>query len=157
MSEIERVRGECNAARNEAGKWQRQVELFEVRLAALERAAQLRPLRVEISRLRGDGTVTKGRQPGAISKVWRGILVTIGQSCPDGAGDDAIADIARRSGLANIRPKDVRDRMHNYEQHGYVEPAVDGWRVTKQALARFGADSVDQGSESEEDDLDDAA
>lgn len=120
-------------------------DLLEARWDALKEAASLRPPRppapshdiTKSPRQQG-----KGRQPGAISKPWRAVLLKIAAERPNGASDDAIAEIARDYGLENTRPKDARDRMGDYEEHGYVE-VVDGlWRVTPRAVQRFGANGL---------------
>lgn len=133
-------------------RWRQQADLFKVRLSALEEAARLRPARQDGARAKGETSGSRGRQPGAISRTWRSILTTTAARYPDGADEAQIADVARDAGLPNVRPKDVRERMLNYEQHGYVEPAISGWRVTPHALSKFGSD-VENGADQADDEM----
>lgn len=151
---IEAARTERKAAKEQADHWVRRVELLDVRLDALEQAAKLRPVRGEATRAKVEtANSNRGRQPGAISKVWRGVLTTVAARYPDGAQDPEIAEIARDAGLPNVRPKDVRERMLSYEQHSYVETAISGWRVTALALAKFGSDHIENGSDQADDEM----
>ena len=144
---IQETRRQLNEEMAQQAEWTRRVELTGVRLKALEQAAQLRPSSHGASTSKADGGIagsstpaSRGRQPGAISKKWRNILLETAAKFPDYAEDAAIVEVARAAGLVNIRLKDVHDRMSSFEHHGYVEPAQTGWRVTRVALAKFGSD-----------------
>ena len=155
--EFQLAEADAAAARAHVVECDRRAEMKGVRLRALERAAELRPLRSEAQRSKPDASGSRGRQPGAISRTWRSILATTAARYPRGAEEAQIAEIARDAGLSNVRPKDVRDRMTSYEAHGYVEPALNGWRVTLHALTKFSsADHADNGTDSADDDMETA-
>ena len=137
------ARAEAAEAIARAETCERSAELTSLRLQTLVRAAQLRPSRPDASRARTESASigSRGRQPGAISHRWRNVLTTLAAKHPSGADELAIVEIARSIGLVNAKPKDVRDRMENYETHGFVEPASEGWRVTSRALSKFGSDA----------------
>ena len=142
------MRQEVVAATDELRAAERKVELLEARFAALEHAASLRPLpRADTGVVRSSSVTFaaggrvhsfhKGRQPGAISQTWRTILLKVSKAFPDGADERDIFEIARTSGLENVRLKDVKDRMADYRSYGYVEPIGVKWRVTELALRKF--------------------
>lgn len=132
--------------REERDKLLRHLERVEVELAALELAANLRPVNDLSAAVRRTNSVGaeprgKGRQFGAISKNWRTVLAMMAELYPDGASDDNIAELARAQGLQNLRPRDARHRMRSFQTHTFVEESPKGWRVTKVATDRFGFDS----------------
>ncbi len=139
------AQAEAAAARVRATECEKRAELTRLRLETLRRAADLRPVRPDSYRFKAESAGgNRGRQPGAISKEWRAILTAMAARHPSGADDAEIAEIAREMGLPNVRPKDARDRMANYEGHHYVEPSSKGWRVTPHALAKFGSGQEDE-------------
>lgn len=157
---IEEARQQLSHEAAQQAEWTRRVELTTIRLNALEQAAQLRPSAHVVTSpktengLSGSGnSAPRGRQPGAISKKWRGILLETAARYPDGGEDAAIVEIARSAGLTNVRLKDVHDRMSSFEHHGYVEPALNGWRVTRVALAKFGSDQADNDPDQADDEM----
>jgi len=54
---------------------------------------------------------------------------------------------------ANMRPKDVRTRMEQYEQQGYVKRAnillglLSPWQITEKAAQRFNIDAKEESAE----------
>lgn len=157
---IQETRQQLNEETAQQAEWTRRVELTSVRLKALEQAAQLRPSSHVASASKSESGVasnstpaSRGRQPGAISKKWRNILLETAAKFPDGAEDAAIVEVARTAGLMNVRLKDVHDRMSSFEHHGYVEPALNGWRVTRVALAKFGSDQTDNDPDQADDEM----
>jgi len=83
----------------------------------------------------------KGRQLGAISKIWRAILDEMANFYPEGASDEQIADLGRMDYLPNLRAKDARRQMQKYQGLGFVEyahPVLRTWRITPTAAERFG-------------------
>ena len=146
-----RAREEWASAKAQADEWSRRAELLHMRVQALEEAAKLRPAPQEASRVRPDAGGSRGRQPGAISKQWRRVLLAAAARHPNGANDLELAYLAHKEGLNNARARDVRSRMAEYEAHGYVQPVSNGWRVTPHAIAKFGSESPDDGSDSTED------
>ena len=141
-AEIQRTRQQHAEASAIAEEAIRAREALKEKLTTLELAARLRPGRTTPVG-RPEGAHSKGRQPGAISKMWRRILLVTATKFPAGTSEGQIAAIARASGLENIRPKDVRDRMTDYRAHGYVEPVLEGWRVSEAAVRRFKTDMAD--------------
>lgn len=128
-----------------AEQWAAEVAIKRARFQALQQAAQLRPAFSEARtgaalHHRNAGQGSKGRQLGAISRAWRKILMVSASRYKNGATEEEIAVIGREIGLANLRPKDVRDRMIRYQEYGYVTSADNGrWIVSGEAVARFGA------------------
>jgi hypothetical protein len=120
------------------------LEWAEIKLAALEHAAQLRPSGRSIGGLSGGtviintGTVRKGRQPGAISREWRRLLELVVQQRGAVASADEMAALGPEAGMPNLTASLVRQRMTLYLQHGYIMPAGgDTYCVTDQAMMRF--------------------
>lgn len=157
---IHDARRQLGEEKAQQAEWTRRVELTTVRLDALEQASQLRPVsyvspasKADSGLPGGNAPASRGRQPGAISKKWRDILLETAAEYPDSAEDCAIVEIARAAGLTNTRVKDVHDRMSSFKQHGYVEPTLTGWRVTRVALAKFGSDQVDSDPDQAEDEM----
>jgi hypothetical protein len=149
-SEIQRAREEyklaeanAEAAKAHATDLARRAELKGVHLRALERAAELRPVRHETTRSKADAGGSRGRQPGSISHVWRSVLLTVAASHSEGATEDEILDIARTMPtLQNIRHKDVHARMERYLEYGYVESRIGNrWCVTYHARSKFASDA----------------
>ena len=137
-------------ARRLLAELQQQVAIATASAEAWEQAAALLRLPSDRSKLpphvrrtpRGDGA--KGRQLGAISKVWRAILNEMTIYHPEGATDDQIAEIGRAGELPNLRPRDARRQMQKYQRLGFVEYAHPllrtGWQITPEAANRFGID-----------------
>jgi hypothetical protein len=150
---INRVREQWASAKAQADEWLRRAELLQMRLEGMEEAAKLRPGFQEAPRVRADAGGSRGRQPGAISKQWRRVLLAAAARYPDGAGEAELTTLAHAEGLHNARPRDVRGRMAEYENHGYVETAIHGWRVTPYAVAKFGSDSPDEGADQADDEM----
>lgn len=76
-----------------------------------------------------------GRQPGAISKEWRGILANLySLSTFD---ESAIIDAAKEHGI-NLKHSNARLQMAAYKGHGYVEDKDGRWKVTDLAAGKFG-------------------
>lgn len=148
---IDRAREEWASAKAQADDWARRAELLHMRVQALEDASRLRPVPQEAPRAKTDAGGSRGRQPGAISKQWRKVLLASAAKYPDGASETELADLARMEGLHTVRPRDVRGRMADYEGHGYVQPAPNGWRVTPYAISKFGSETAQDGSDSMED------
>lgn len=78
-----------------------------------------------------------GRQKGAISRDWRGVLGALG------TGPFTDADMhhyAQETIGRSIRPADVTRRRESYQDSGLVEPSGDGfrYRVTDHAIQKFG-------------------
>jgi hypothetical protein len=84
-----------------------------------------------------------GRPPGAISQNWRGVLYHLhGAYKKPGRGfsPDGLAKCAVAFGLPNLRPKDAKNRIANYIDHGYIERGdMDDYFVTDYAIDRFRA------------------
>jgi hypothetical protein len=79
-----------------------------------------------------------GRQPGAISKLSRGILEDLHRSYHSGFGDHQYVLVASHHGL-EMRPKDARNRIDAYKEHGYIENMEPGrYIVTDAAAIKFG-------------------
>jgi hypothetical protein len=108
-------------ARQVANQREHEAELALASLRALERAAELRPsasqppssaikLRLADNPTPAQAAGRKGRQFGAISKTWRGILEEMAILFPDGATDEQIAEIGRAGKLPNLRARDARRR-----------------------------------------------
>lgn len=151
---IEAARTERKAAKDQADHWARRVELLDARLGALEEAAKFRPARTEPLHAKAEtGNGGRGRQPGAISKHWRNVLLSSAEKYPDGASEMEFTDLARAEGLSNVRLKDVRSRMENYQKHSYVQPAPKGWQVTSHAVAKFGSEITEDGSHQAADEI----
>lgn len=145
LVEIEKTREERQDAIAHRVEWDRRIEVLSARLDGLERAAELRPAPVmaviPARPASADGGTRKGRVPGAISKIWQGILQEMTRACPDGASDQQIADIARANSLPNLRPRDARRQMEKYAEIGYVEyanPLTRSWRITSRAAQKYG-------------------
>jgi hypothetical protein len=151
---IEAARTERKAAKDQADHWVRRVELLDVRLEALEQAAKFRPARNEPPRVKAESVNSgRGRQPGAISKPWRNVLLISAVKYPDGASEIELTDLARAEGLPNVRPKDVHSRMEDYQKHDYVHPVPKGWQVTSHAVAKFGSETTEDGSDQADDEM----
>jgi hypothetical protein len=89
-----------------------------------------------------EGGYRGGRQPGAISKTWRGILSGLywDTSPLDEAFDDAhIVKFAKRYGIT-LRPSEAATRMEHYSKFGYVTINDGAYRVTSIAAEKFGFD-----------------
>lgn len=160
-AEIERAEKEYWEAEERAAKAARLRDIAEARLDALRLAAELRPQAPSTR-----PTITsappvpaaggKGRQPGAISKIWRHILIQMSESYPKGVGETEITEMAKGAGLLNIRSKDVRARMSDYLAHDYVEQGPEGWRVTQIAISRFKDGSLVSSTEQSDEDTADS-
>jgi len=111
--------------------FQRQKEVAEAELRALELASEMRPkpgVRLTIGK--------KGRQPGAISHKWRDTLRDAYGRTPLSYSE--LVEIARRNGIdADI--SGVRDRVRFFIESGFMDgTAEDGFAVTTDAAERFG-------------------
>jgi hypothetical protein len=157
---IQQARHERDDAVAQRDACQRRVEIADARLQALEQAAELRPLASSVPRtpvIRGGGFGAtaqmaagggghKGRQPGAISKNWKSILLAMTLRHPAGATEQDIVGIAQDEGiddLKNLRPRDAARQMRKYQELGYVEKAhalLGTWRITEAACRRFNID-----------------
>lgn len=82
-----------------------------------------------------------GRQPGAISTAWRGILADAYHAFgDDGFLEDDLISLANHHGI-RLKPSDARNRMLSYLPYSYVEENPDrrgNWRVTTLAAEKFG-------------------
>ena len=111
---------------------QRAAELAAAELRALELAAQMRPLANGQSEPSG----RKGRQPGALSKEWRGVLRAMhlqGGRFSYGA----IGVLAGNQGIA-ATPSGVRERVRTFLDKGFLDGSPpDGFVVTLLAAERF--------------------
>ena len=167
--EIHRQRAEWQAkataateARHVADQREHEAELALTALRALERAAELRPsasqsLSHTIKRgvadnlTRAQGVARKGRQFGAISKTWRGILEEMAILYPGGATDEQIAEIGRAGQLPKLRARDARRQMQKYKGQGFVDYADQsaphmGWVIAASGAIRF---NIEQAPENE--------
>lgn len=143
---IEECRREREELVREAERLARDIQVIDVRIAAYEEAAALRPLQLSQSNGRDTGSgprnAQKGRQPGAISKRWRHVLAMMHVQYPAGATEEAIVEIAQASGLPNARRRDVQGRMNFFREHEYVEFWEENWRVTAQAVRKFNLEAL---------------
>ena len=80
---------------------------------------------------------SKGRQPGAISKVWRNILLDLKDTFPEGFDEEDVRLVASEHGLSKLRPKDARDRMEAYSKHQYTTEIDGRYLVTDYAARHF--------------------
>jgi hypothetical protein len=76
-----------------------------------------------------------GRQPGAISKEWRGILADLYSL--NTFDESAIIDAAKDHDI-NLKHSNARLQMAVYKGHGYVEGVNGHWKVTRFAAEKFG-------------------
>jgi hypothetical protein len=149
---IQQARAERDHAVSQRDAWQRRVDIGQARVEALEQAAQLRPLprvvaatptRSTIQNAVAPSTARKGRQPGAISKNWRIVLLAMAVYYPAGATEQDIVKIVQNEeidDLKNLRPRDAARQMAKYQELGYVEAAnalLGTWRITEAACQRF--------------------
>lgn len=81
---------------------------------------------------------SKGRQPGAISKVWRAILADLAEQYPEGFRDEDAARTAQSHGINMRRPSEARRRLEHFQTFNYVEIDGDVTRVTQHAADHFG-------------------
>lgn len=147
-AEAQRAAAEAQKAADELARRERDL-LIE--LETLKRAAELRPVRSATTRAMSTAG-HRGRQPGAISTVWRQILATMTVQHPEGIREAQILEIAQAAGMEKIRLKDVRDRMEAYKALGYVvsdDGPLARWKITEAAAQRF---NIDIGQEAPEDD-----
>ncbi|MGH7091410.1 MAG: hypothetical protein ACREFQ_21170, partial [Stellaceae bacterium] len=153
--EIAKARAECGYAREQRDAWITKVAIAEAKLAGLERAAELRPARAMVMRVphhaqKAPASISEpnahkgGRQLGAISKIWRGIMQDMAIRHPAGASDQQITTIAQAHGLSNIRPRDARRQMEKYLELDFVSRAgtgvVNEWQITEAACQKFNFD-----------------
>ena len=160
-AEIERAEKEYWQAEEKATEAARLRDIAEARLDALRLASELRPQPpLARSMITSAPPVPaaggKGRQPGAISKIWRHILIQMSESYPKGVSETEITEMAKGAGLLNIRSKDVRARMSDYLVHDYVEQGPEGWRVTQTAISRFKDGSLVSSTEQSDEDTADS-
>ena len=85
-----------------------------------------------------------GRQPGAISQLWRSILSDLyWYSDKEARGAnftiETLTFAADARGI-RVRPAEAQARMKSYEDHQYVMPVLGGYRVTENAAQKFGFD-----------------
>lgn len=142
-AEIEQARRKLQEAKDQAAHWTHEAEIRAVRLDALERAAELRPVRGRKS-LENGGT-KKGRKPGAISRQWRQVLLQMAMQHPAGATEQEVVALTKLvDGMGEIRPKDVEERMRAYAKNNLVRQnlMMTGWQVPDEALARLRTDVV---------------
>jgi hypothetical protein len=85
-----------------------------------------------------------GRQPGAISQLWRRILSDLywgqGMDTPSiGATFDLqrVVSAAQKHGI-RLRPSEAEARLSHYETFDYVGRVPDGFRVSLNAAIKFG-------------------
>lgn len=111
-------------------EYTRELEIAQAKLIAYEHAAELRP--AEEGR-----TARRGRQPGAISREWRGVLRAIAFSSGPQTSEQ-IHSVALSHGItADI--SSVRDRIRAFQSAGYLLlVGPDLWAVTSIAAGRFG-------------------
>jgi hypothetical protein len=134
--EIEDKRRECEQLRA-------QLDHLEFELRTLQHAADLRPSVVDVSnrRVREPNSTTDshkgGRQPGAISQKWRGILAGVATHYPGGATPADIASFGPALGLVNLRAADARQQAEKYVMQGYFERLGERYKVTPTACERF--------------------
>lgn len=137
---MDRLERAIEAKRDEVAKAEailrdaeRVLERARVELSTLEQAASLRPLTASAVATE----VRKGRQPGAISREWRTVLMTMWLlGVP--STYEVIAGIAGSSG-ASSDIASVRERIRIFERHGYVQgDPMRGYTVTDVAAERFG-------------------
>jgi hypothetical protein len=156
-AEIERAKADYATAEGAFSAARRVRDLAKATLEALELAAKLRPVTPTrlgaILRTNGPVSANRGRQPGAISKQWRAILMHLAQHYPTGFTEEQVIQAAKEHGLLNIRPKDARDRMGEYRGHSYIDHnEITGlFTVTYEAKTRFGDPSahLEEGEEEE--------
>ncbi len=113
-------------------------------------AAELRGLELALSvlkpseaRLRSNvsvnakASVSRGRQPGSITRKWRDVLAAFyAQSAIFGEQD--IINAGRELSLS-MKPSDARGRLESFEQNEYIETIDEGrYRVTEYAAEKFG-------------------
>lgn len=165
--EIRRQRSEwqtkatsASEARQVADQREHEAELALTALRALERAAELRPpasqppsaaanLGLADNLPRAQEAGRRGRQFGAISKTWRGILEEMAILYPGGATDEQIAEIGRAGQLPKLRARDARRQMLKYKGQGFVDYAKQphmGWVIAASGATRF---KIEQPSETE--------
>jgi hypothetical protein len=149
-------------ARRVADQQEHEAELALTALRALERAAELRPstsqprsaavkLGLADNLTRAQAAGRRGRQFGAISKTWRGILEEMAILYPGGATDEQIAEIGRAGQLPKLRARDARRQMQKYRGQGFVDYANQlaphmGWVIAAAGATRF---RIEQPSEAE--------
>jgi hypothetical protein len=151
-----RLRAGVEEARGVFLQREQEAAVAAARLEGLERAAELIRLNSEqahaisraaltprpVKNATGLAPKPKGRQIGAISKVWRAILAEMTVYYPEGASDEQIAEIGVADALPKLRPRDARRQMQKYRDLGFVNYAHpllrSGWKVTPDAASRFG-------------------
>lgn len=140
---VDALSAEIQAKREQRQTLSAQIAVLDIEIAALERAASLRPLqrRERPSRpgpARPEGeSQRRGRQRGAISHEWRSILAElyrrgVRSSYPE------IRAAAAEAGLS-LELSSVRDRVRNFCGANLMEGDPEsGFAVTDLAADRFG-------------------
>lgn len=119
---------EVSEVRSQIQGLQRSLEIMEAQLAGLEAAAELRPSVAQ--------EIKKGRQPGAISREWRGVLNRVWMLGP--LTYQGIRDAAASEGL-NVDISNVRERVRTFVKSSLLEGDPEGgFSVTNEAAERFG-------------------
>jgi hypothetical protein len=142
---------EIAAKRRERDELAARVSTLSVEIAALERAASLRP--AGRSRRSSAGSVAatvlsdrparRGRQPGAISYQWRGWLAAIAARGERVSYGD-IQKIAMSDG-GELAMASIRDRVRKFKAEGIMDgDPKTGFVVTDDAVARFGLPRNDE-------------
>jgi hypothetical protein len=144
---MDKLEEEIQKIQREAADLKRRAEAKELELRALQKATELRP-RAQSSQ---DPDLTTddpdadlfelpsekrgGRQPGAISRKWRGILNDIYANEP--VTTEMVVLLASGHGL-DLQEGSALSRMNRYIEFGYIEPfGKDQYRVTETAVRRF--------------------
>jgi hypothetical protein len=138
--EIVAILKRASQARRLAEEQLRAADELEKEAKILRRAAELRPTVIYDTQeeQKGDEEISVkrgGRQPGSISKVWRGVLADIASI---GAVDaSTIALLAKRRGL-DIQERSAAERARAYVNDGFFVSAEGGlYSVTPLAVNKF--------------------
>jgi hypothetical protein len=108
-----------------------------IELAALERAAELRPADCSSASSTRAEKSRKGRQPGAISYKWRQVLKGIVERNGSASLDDVVV-LARKAGLAELSRAYLLRRLRLFEERNLVICGADeSFAATPFAVERY--------------------
>lgn len=153
---IASARRDVEVKRRDIADAQAALQFLETRLCALNEAAEARPL-VSVSSSQEDashkdGPRRAGRQPGAISKVWKRVLVRVSESDPFMEGVDfvTIQAIAAENGIP-AETSSIRDRVRRYaDDLGLLERVGAKFMLKAGLVERYRQDLADGSVQSEE-------
>jgi hypothetical protein len=140
----------------EVASLRKQLEALELEVKVLKRAAQLRP-----SGGASDGFIVNGldgenrrpadvktdvrkfgRQPGAISMPWRGVLKDIYDSGNHGVNLAGLVLLANRRGI-ELLERSAKETTKRYVENGFLDETRSGeFVVTEAAISRFDLSST---------------